>query len=225
MATALKDLRIQLKDRRLFREQCYIDGAWVDADSRRTVAINDPATGETIGTVPNAGAEETRRAIEAAERALPAWRAKTAKERSAILKRWFDLVMANADDLAYLMTREQGKPLPEAKGEVAYGASFIEWFAEEGKRAYGDVIPQTVASRRLLVLKQPVGVCAAITPWNFPNAMITRKCAPGGPNRTRCPMVSSTSSPATRKRSAASRGPTRRCARSPSPARPRSASS
>ena len=131
-----------------------------------------------IGTVPSVGVAETRRAIEAADRALPAWRAKTAKERSAILRRWFELVMANADDLAYLMTREQGKPLAEAKGEVGYGASFLEWFAEEAKRIYGDVIPQTVASRRLLVLKQPVGVCAAITPWNFPLAMITRKTGP-----------------------------------------------
>jgi succinate-semialdehyde dehydrogenase / glutarate-semialdehyde dehydrogenase len=178
MATALKDPRIQLSDQRLFRERCYVDGAWIDADDGGTVKVTDPATGETIGTVPGAGVAETRRAIEAAERALPAWRAKTAKERSAILRRWFELVMANADDLAYLMTREQGKPLAEAKAEVTYGASFLEWFAEEAKRVYGDVIPQTVASRRILVLKQPVGVCAAITPWNFPIAMITRKTGP-----------------------------------------------
>ncbi len=144
----------------------------------KTIKVTDPATGETIGTVPSVGVAETRRAIEAAERALPAWRAKTAKERAAILRKWFELVMANADDLAFLMTREQGKPLAEAKGEVVYGASFLEWFAEEAKRVYGDVIPQTVASRRILVLKQPVGVCAAITPWNFPNAMITRKVGP-----------------------------------------------
>ena len=179
MATALKDARVQLNDPRLFREQCYVDGAWVDAASRKTIAITDPATGEVVGTVPSLSTEEVRRAIEAADAALPAWRAKTAKERSAILRRWFDLVMAAQDDLAYLMTREQGKPLAESKGEVAYGASFIEWFAEEAKRVYGDVIPQTVGSRRILVLKQPVGVCAAITPWNFPIAMITRKCAPG----------------------------------------------
>jgi succinate-semialdehyde dehydrogenase/glutarate-semialdehyde dehydrogenase len=178
MATALKDVRLPLKDQLLFREHCYIDGAWVGADDGRTIKVTDPASGETLGTVPSVGVAETRRAIEAADRALPAWRARTAKERSAILRRWFELVMANADDLAYLMTREQGKPLAEAKGEVAYGASFLEWFAEEAKRVYGDVIPQTVASRRLLVLKQPVGVCAAITPWNFPNAMITRKCGP-----------------------------------------------
>ncbi len=179
MATALKDTRIQLADPKLFRERCYVDGQWIAADSGRTLAVGDPATGETIGSVPMLGIEETRRAIRAAEAALPAWRARTAKERAAILRRWFDLIMANADDLAHLMTREQGKPLAEAKGEVAYGASFVEWFAEEAKRVYGDVIPQTVGSRRILVLKQPVGVCAAITPWNFPNAMITRKCAPG----------------------------------------------
>ena len=178
MATALKDPRIQLSDQRLFREQCYVDGAWIDAEDGRTIKVTDPANGETIGTVPSVGVAETRRAIEAAGRALPAWRAKTAKERAAILRKWFELVMANADDLAFLMTREQGKPLAEAKGEVGYGASFLEWFAEEAKRVYGDVIPQTVASRRILVLKQPVGVCAAITPWNFPNAMIARKVGP-----------------------------------------------
>ena len=179
MATALKDTRLQLNDMRLFREQAYIDGAWVDAGGRGTIAVDDPATGERIGTVPKISAEETKGAIEAAHRAFPAWSAKTAKERSAILRRWFDLIIENTDDLAYLMTREQGKPLAEARGEVTYGASFVEWFAEEAKRVYGDTIPQTVASRRILVLKQPVGVCAAITPWNFPVAMITRKVAPG----------------------------------------------
>ena len=178
MATALKDPRFQLSDQRLFREQCYVDGAWIDAADGKVIKVTDPATGETIGTVPGVGVDETRAAIDAAERALPAWRAKTGKERGAILRRWFELVMANADDLAYLMTREQGKPLAEAKGEIGYGASFLEWFAEEAKRVYGDTIPQTVASRRILVLKQPVGVCAAITPWNFPNAMITRKAGP-----------------------------------------------
>jgi succinate-semialdehyde dehydrogenase/glutarate-semialdehyde dehydrogenase len=178
MATALKDARIQLNDPRLFREQCYVDGTWIDAVSRKTIAVTDPATGETVGTVPSLGVEETRRAIAAAEAALPAWRAKTGKERAAILRKWFELITAAQDDLAYLMTREQGKPLAESKGEVAYGASFIEWFAEEAKRVYGDVIPQTVGSRRILVLKQPVGVCAAITPWNFPIAMITRKAGP-----------------------------------------------
>ncbi len=179
MATALKEALVQLTDKKLFRQQGYVDGAWVDADSGKTLSVTDPATGEAIGTVPSMGVDETRRAIEAAERALPAWRARPAKERSAILKKWFELVMAAQDDLGLIMTREQGKPLAEAKGEVAYGGSFIEWFAEEGKRVYGDTIPQTVASRRILVMKQPVGVCAAITPWNFPIAMITRKCAPG----------------------------------------------
>jgi succinate-semialdehyde dehydrogenase/glutarate-semialdehyde dehydrogenase len=179
MATALKDTRIRLSDPKLFREQCYVDGAWIGADNGKTIEVTDPASGEVLGTVPSLGVEETRRAIAAAATALPAWRAKTAKERSAVLRRWYELIVEHADDLAILMTREQGKPLAEAKGEVVYGASFVEWFGEEGKRAYGDVIPQTVSSRRILALKQPVGVCAAITPWNFPIAMITRKCAPG----------------------------------------------
>jgi succinate-semialdehyde dehydrogenase/glutarate-semialdehyde dehydrogenase len=178
MAIALKSMRVQLDDPRLLREQCYVGGSWVDADNRKTITVTDPATGETVGTVPSLGLEEVRRAIGAAEAALPAWRAKTAKERAAILRRWFELIMDAQDDLALLMTREQGKPLAESKGEVVYGASFVEWFAEEAKRVYGDVIPQTVGSRRILVLKQPVGVCAAITPWNFPIAMITRKAAP-----------------------------------------------
>ena len=178
MAIALKSLRVQLDDPRLLRQQCYVGGSWIDADSKKTITVTDPATGETVGTVPSLGVEEVRRAIAAAEVALPAWRAKTAKERAAVLRRWFELIMDAQDDLAILMTREQGKPLAELKGEVAYGASFIEWFAEEAKRVYGDVIPQTVGSRRILVLKQPVGVCAAITPWNFPIAMITRKAAP-----------------------------------------------
>ncbi len=179
MAVALKDIRNGLMDASLLKESCYIDGEWVKADSGKTLEVTDPATGETLGTVPAVDVAETKRAIAAAEAALPAWRAKTAKERSAILRKWFDLIMAAKDDLAYLMTREQGKPLAEAGGEIVYGASFVEWFAEEGKRVYGDVIPQTVGSRRILAIKQPVGVCAAITPWNFPNAMITRKCAPG----------------------------------------------
>ena len=179
MATALEDVRVALKDPRLLREQCYIDGGWVDAEDGGRLEVTDPATGRVIGSVPRMGATETRRAIDAAARALPGWRAMTAKERSAILRRWFELILENAEDLAYLMTREQGKPLAESRGEIVYGASFVEWFAEEAKRVYGDTIPQTVRSRRILVLKQPVGVCAAITPWNFPNAMITRKCAPG----------------------------------------------
>ena len=169
---------LNLKDPKLFREQCYIDGAWVAADSKKTFAVDNPATGETIGNVPDMGSAETKRAIEAADKAWPAWRAKTAKERAAILRRWFDLMMASQDDLGLILTTEQGKPLAEAKGEIAYGASFVEWFAEEAKRVYGDVIPPHQPDKRILVLKQPIGVSAMITPWNFPNAMITRKAAP-----------------------------------------------
>jgi succinate-semialdehyde dehydrogenase/glutarate-semialdehyde dehydrogenase len=169
---------VSLKDPKLFREQCYVDGAWCGAASGRTFAVTNPATGATIARVPDMGAQDARRAIEAAHAAWAGWRAKTAKERAAVMRRWFDLVMANQEDLALLLTSEQGKPLAEARGEIAYGASFIEWYAEEGKRVYGDVIPQHQADKRLLVLKQPVGVTAAITPWNFPNAMITRKVAP-----------------------------------------------
>jgi succinate-semialdehyde dehydrogenase/glutarate-semialdehyde dehydrogenase len=167
-----------LKDPQLLREHCLIDGQWVEADSRKRVDVDNPATGTLLGSVPDAGAAETRRAIEAAERALPAWRAMLAKERSAILRKWFDLMVANADDLAAILTAEQGKPLAEAKGEVLYGASFIEWFAEEAKRIYGDVIPTPASDKRIVVLKQPIGVVGAITPWNFPNAMITRKAGP-----------------------------------------------
>jgi succinate-semialdehyde dehydrogenase/glutarate-semialdehyde dehydrogenase len=170
---------LPLKDPSLFRQACLVDGKWIEADSGRTMPVANPATGEVIGTVPALGAAETRRAIEAANRAYPAWRALTAKERSAVLRKLFDLMIANADDLALLMTSEQGKPLAEAKGEVVYAASFVEWFAEEGKRAYGDMIPTNQKGRRILVMKEPVGVFAAITPWNFPAAMITRKCAPG----------------------------------------------
>ncbi|MDJ0937250.1 MAG: NADP-dependent succinate-semialdehyde dehydrogenase [Kiloniellales bacterium] len=176
-----------LTDPDLFRELCYVDGQWVGADSGETQEVNNPASGDVMGTVPKMGAEETRRAIEAAERAWPAWRAKTAKERAAVLRRWFELMMENQDDLAVLMTMEQGKPLAEAKGEIAYGASFIEWFAEEGKRIYGDTIPQHQADKRIVVIKQPVGVVATITPWNFPNAMITRKCGPA--LAAGCPVV------------------------------------
>jgi succinate-semialdehyde dehydrogenase / glutarate-semialdehyde dehydrogenase len=169
---------LPLQDPKLFREQCYIDGQWVGADSRKTLPVINPATGHALGTVPDMGAAEARRAIAAAERAWPAWRTKTAKERAVILRKWFDLMMASQDDLAQILTAEQGKPLSEARGEIAYGASFIEWFAEEGKRAYGDTIPSPWADKRILVIKQPIGVSALITPWNFPNAMITRKAAP-----------------------------------------------
>ena len=169
---------MQLKDPKLFREQAYIDGKWVAADRGGAVAIDNPANGKRLGTVPEMGAAETRRAIEAAERALPEWRGRTAKERAAILRRWNDLMMANQEDLAQLMTAEQGKPLTESRGEIAYAAAFLEWFAEEGKRVYGDVIPGFTRDRRIIVLKQPIGVCAAITPWNFPSAMITRKSGP-----------------------------------------------
>jgi succinate-semialdehyde dehydrogenase/glutarate-semialdehyde dehydrogenase len=173
-----EEAAMQLKDTSLFRQQCYIDGKWVDADKRGTISVNNPADNSTLGTVPRMGAEETHRAVDAAERALPAWRAKTAKERAAILRKWFDLMMANQEDLAQLMTAEQGKPLTESRGEIAYAASFIEWFAEEGKRIYGDTIPAHGTDKRIVVLKQPVGVCVAITPWNFPAAMITRKAGP-----------------------------------------------
>ncbi|MGH8663253.1 MAG: NADP-dependent succinate-semialdehyde dehydrogenase [Burkholderiales bacterium] len=168
----------KLTDSKLFRSQCYIDGAWLDADDKSTLTVLNPANGTVVGTVPRMGAAETRRAIEAANAAWPAWRAKTAKERAALLRKWFDLMMQHQEDLAVLMTTEQGKPLAESRGEIAYGASFIEWFAEEGKRVYGDIIPAQFADRRIVVIKQPVGVCAAITPWNFPNAMITRKAGP-----------------------------------------------
>ena len=178
---------MKLNDNSLFRQQCFIGGQWVNADSGETMDVVNPANGETIGTMPAAGASETRRAIEAADAAWPAWRKLTAKERAAIIREWHDLVLANADDLAMLMTLEQGKPLAEAKGEIAYASWFIEWFAEEGKRAYGEVIPQTIADRRIVVIKEPVGVVAAITPWNFPAAMITRKAGPA--LAAGCPIV------------------------------------
>src|SRR5882672_7480502 len=169
---------MQLKDPQLLRQQCFIDGAWSNADSGATLPVTNPATGEKIGTVPNMGAAETKRAIEAAQRAFAPWAARTAKERAVILRKWFELMMANQDDLATLMTAEQGKPLAESKGEIAYAAAFIEWFGEEGKRIYGDTIPAHATDKRIVVIKEPIGVCAAITPWNFPAAMITRKCGP-----------------------------------------------
>lgn len=159
----------------LFKQQAYIDGQWLDADSGDTIEVTNPANGKVLGTIPKMGQAETRRAIEAAEKAQKLWRSKSAKERAVIMRNWFELVMQNQDDLAFIMTLEQGKPLAEAKGEIVYGAAYLEWYAEEGKRAYGDVIPGPAGDRRVIVTKEPVGVCAAITPWNFPSAMITRK--------------------------------------------------
>ncbi len=171
-------MTLKLEDSSLLREQCFVDGAWVDAESGATLAVQNPATGEELGTVPALDGAATEKAVAAALAAFPAWAAKTAKERAVILRRWHDLILLNTDDLARLMTAEQGKPLAESKGEIAYAASFVEWFAEEAKRVYGDVIPGHQADKRILVLRQPVGVVAAITPWNFPAAMITRKVAP-----------------------------------------------
>jgi succinate-semialdehyde dehydrogenase/glutarate-semialdehyde dehydrogenase len=169
---------LNLNDKDLWRSDGYIDGAWVAADGGERFAVANPATGETLAEVSDLGPGETRRAIEAAARAFPAWAAKTAKERGALLRRWYELIMAAQADLAALMTAEQGKPLAETRGEIAYGGAFIEWFAEEARRVYGDVIPTHQGGKRVLVIKQPVGVVGAITPWNFPNAMITRKCGP-----------------------------------------------
>ena len=169
---------MQLNDTGLLRAQAYIDGQWLAADDGGSFDVTNPADGSRVGSVPDMGAAETRRAIAAADAALPAWRARTAKERAAILRRWYELILANQEDLAVLMSTEQGKPLAEARGEVVYGASFIEWFAEEGKRIYGDVIPSHGADKRIVVVKQAIGVVAAITPWNFPIAMITRKAGP-----------------------------------------------
>jgi succinate-semialdehyde dehydrogenase/glutarate-semialdehyde dehydrogenase len=170
---------LPLKDPSLFRQANYIDGKWVEAESGKTLPVRNPATEEVIGEVPAMGAAETRRAIEAAHRAFPAWRALLAQERAAILRKLNDLMLANAEDLAVIMTAEQGKPLTESRGEITYAASFIEWFAEEAKRIYGDTIPQNAKGRRIIVQKEPVGVFASITPWNFPAAMITRKAGPG----------------------------------------------
>jgi succinate-semialdehyde dehydrogenase/glutarate-semialdehyde dehydrogenase len=171
--------KLPLKDPELFRQANLLGGKWVQAASGKTIEVRNPATGEVVGTVPALSAAETRQAIEAAQAAFAGWRAMLAKDRAAILRRLYDLMLANTDDLAAIMTAEQGKPLAESKGEIAYAASFIEWFAEEGKRIYGDTIPQNAKGRRILVLKEPIGVFAAITPWNFPAAMITRKAGPG----------------------------------------------
>ncbi len=169
---------LKLRDPSLLRGQCFIAGEWRDADQGQVIDVGNPADGTTVASVPKMGRTETRRAIAAAEAALPAWRGLAGKERAAILRKWFDLLMQNQDDLAAIMTAEQGKPFPEAKGEIAYAASYIEWFGEEAKRVYGDTIPAPTADRRIVVIKQPIGVCAAITPWNFPAAMITRKVGP-----------------------------------------------
>lgn len=185
MTTAHETLA--LKDPALLRERAFVAGEWQAADGGATLEVRNPATGALIGTVPAMGAAETRRAIDAANAAWPAWRKKTAKERAAILRKWHDLMIAHADDLALILTTEQGKPLAEAKGEIGYTASFLEWFAEEGKRVYGDTIPTPAADKRIVVTKEPVGVCAAITPWNFPAAMITRKVGPA--LAAGCPIV------------------------------------
>lgn len=169
---------LKISDTHLLRADAYVDGAWRPARSGARFAVTNPATGKTIAEVANLDAEDTRAAIEAAHKALPGWRAKTAKERASLMRKWFELILAHQEDLAQIMTAEQGKPLAETRGEVVYGASFIEWFAEEGKRVYGDVIPTNLPNRRIIVTKEPIGVVSAITPWNFPNAMITRKCAP-----------------------------------------------
>ncbi|KJR92402.1 NADP-dependent succinate-semialdehyde dehydrogenase [Burkholderia pseudomallei] len=185
MTTAHETLA--LKDPALLRERAFVAGEWQAADGGATLEVRNPATGALIGTVPAMGAAETRRAIDAANAAWPAWRKKTAKERAAILRKWHDLMIAHADDLALILTTEQGKPLAEAKGEIGYAAAFLEWFAEEGKRVYGDTIPTPAADKRIVVTKEPVGVCAAITPWNFPAAMITRKVGPA--LAAGCPIV------------------------------------
>ena len=178
---------MDLKNFKLFKNQCYINGEWINSISGEVISVNNPATLKEIGTVPKCGKEETKLAIEAANNAWPKWRSISARERSNILRKWFDLIIQNKEELAKIMTIEQGKPINESRGEIVYGASFIEWFSEEAKRVYGDTIPDPLTDRRILVLKQPVGVVASITPWNFPNAMITRKCAPA--LAVGCPVV------------------------------------
>jgi succinate-semialdehyde dehydrogenase/glutarate-semialdehyde dehydrogenase len=180
-------VEIELNDAALLRQQCYVDGEWIDAAAGGTIEVTNPATGEAIGTVPALTGEETRTAIEAAEAAWEGWRSKTGKQRAGLLRNWFSLMLEHQEDLARLMTAEQGKPLAESRGEIAYAASFVEWFAEEAKRVYGDVIGDPLPGHRIVVLKQPIGVVVAITPWNFPAAMITRKCAPA--LAAGCPVV------------------------------------
>ena len=169
---------MKIQNQKLFQNKCYVDGNWVNSNNNETIEVNNPANLKIIGSVPKCGRDKTRIAIKAAEKALPKWKAKTAKERSILLKKWFDLIMLNQEDLAKIMTIEQGKPINESRGEIGYGASFIELYAEEGKRVYGETIPDPLPDRRIVVIKQPVGVIGAITPWNFPSTMITRKCAP-----------------------------------------------
>lgn len=169
---------MQLNDKSLLKDKAYIDGQWCAAKDTRTFAVTNPANGEQLVQVSDCGAADTEQAVAAAEKSLPAWRAKTAKERSAILRKWFELMMANQEDLAVILSTEQGKPMTESRGEIAYGANFLEWFAEEGRRIYGDVIPGHAADKRIIILKEPIGVTAAITPWNFPTAMIARKVGP-----------------------------------------------
>ncbi|HHD56734.1 MAG TPA: NAD-dependent succinate-semialdehyde dehydrogenase, partial [Desulfobulbaceae bacterium] len=178
---------MDLKNSQLFRQQCFIGGNWLSSPSGATLNVHNPATGELIGTVPSLGRKETALAIDAAGTAWPKWRAMTAHERARIIRRWYDLIVEYQNDLAVIMTAEQGKPLAESLGEVLYGAAFVEWFAEEAKRVYGDTIPMAQSGKRIIVIKQPVGVCAAITPWNFPSAMITRKAAPA--LAAGCPVV------------------------------------
>lgn len=178
---------MDIKKFKLYRDQCYVNGEWIKANSNEIISVNNPASLEEIGTVPKCGKDEATLAIEAAHEAFPEWKSKSAKERSIILRKWFDLINQNHEELAQIMTIEQGKPIKESRGEITYGASFVEWFAEEAKRVYGDTIPDPMTDRRIVVLKQPVGVVAAITPWNFPNAMITRKCAPA--LAAGCPVV------------------------------------
>tara|TARA_B100001123_G_C15292634_1_gene1017980 strand:- start:59 stop:1510 length:1452 start_codon:yes stop_codon:yes gene_type:complete len=178
---------MDISNKKLFKQQCFINGEWVDSQDNKSIDVNNPATQEIIGKVPNCGKKETSIAIKAAENSWKEWRSKTAKERSNILKKWFRLIEENHEDLARIMTVEQGKPIAEARGEITYGASFVEWFAEEGKRVYGDTIPDVLPDRRIVIIKQPVGVVAAITPWNFPSSMITRKCAPA--LAVGCPVV------------------------------------
>ena len=178
---------LQLNDSGLFRQLCLINGQWVAAAGGASIPVTNPATGAILGTVPKLGADETRQAIAAANNAYPAWRARTAKERSKVLRRWYDLMLQHREDLAIILTAEQGKPLAEARGEIDYAAAYFEWFAEEAKRIYGDVIPQSQTDKRIVILKEPIGVCAAITPWNFPSAMITRKA--GAALAAGCPMI------------------------------------